>query len=126
MSWNPPKYRFRDLEVWQLGMKIVHEAYALIKKFPSDERFGLADQFRRAAVSIVLNIVEGSGQPTNKGFIVYIFRSRASLLECVACLDIALQEKFVTEKDAATLSVLLQEEYFKLTALAKSIEAKKS
>ena len=118
---NFKNYRFEDLEVWKIGMKIVHEVYQITKKFPKEELFSLTDQLKRAASSIVLNIAEGSGQPTPKGFSVYLNRSKSSVLECVACLKIALQENFITEKDIALLNQLLQEEYFKLIALEKSI-----
>ncbi len=113
-------YRFEDLEVWQLGMKIVHEVYKVTKNFPKDEMFALADQIKRAATSIVLNIAEGSGQPTSKNFCAYLNRSKSSLLEVVACLKIAIQESFITEKDVDLLNEILREEYFKLIALEKS------
>jgi four helix bundle protein len=116
------KYRFEDLEVWKLGMKIIHEIYKIVKQFPKEELFALADQIKRAAVSIVLNIVEGSGQPTSKGFAIYLHRSKSSVLECVACIKIAIQENFITEKNVETLNQLLQEEYFKIIALEKSIQ----
>lgn len=115
-------YKFEDLEVWKLGMKIIHETYRVIKNFPKEELFGLSDQIKRAAVSIVLNIAEGSGQPTSKGFAVYLHRSKSSALECVACLKVALQENFISETNIKSLSDLLQEEYFKLIALEKSIK----
>ena len=118
------RYRFEDLEVWQLGMKIVREVYKLIKGFPKDELFALTDQLKRAATSIVLNIAEGSGQPTAKGFAVYLFRAKSSALECVTCYKIALQENFVADNEIANLKKLLQEEYFKLIALEKSIRNK--
>lgn len=121
MRSNFKNYRFEDLEVWEIGMKIVHEVYQLTKKFPKEELFSLVDQLKRAANSIVLNIAEGTGQPTSKGFTVYLHRSKSSVLECVACFKIAVQEKFVTEKDIESLNKLLQEEYFKLIALEKSI-----
>jgi len=114
-------YRFEDLEVWKLGMQIVHEVYKLVKKFPRDEIFSLVDQLKRAAISIVLNIAEGSGQPTAKGFAVYLHRSKSSVLECVACTKIAIQENFIVEKEIELLNKLLQEEYFKIIALEKSV-----
>ena len=91
-------YRFEDLEVWQLGMKIVHEAYRLVRAFPSNEKFGLADQLRRASTSIVLNIAEGSDRGTDKDFALFLNRSHTSLNEVVACLDIALKENYITAK----------------------------
>lgn len=121
-SSNFKNYRFEDLEVWKIGMKIVHEVYRITKKFPKEELFSLVDQLKRAANSIVLNIAEGSGQPTSKSFSLYLNRSKSSTLECVACLKIAIQEKFIGEKDIESLNQLLREEYFKLIALGKSIK----
>jgi len=117
------RYRFEELEVWQLGMKIVHDVYRLTRLFPRTEMYALTDQLKRAATSIVLNIAEGSGQPSKKGFQVYIQRSKSSTLECVACTKIAIQEKFIVSADAADLEGLLKEEYFKLIALGKSMNA---
>ena len=121
MSERFQKYRFEDLEVWQIGMKIVHECYVITKKFPKNEVFALSDQLQRASTSICLNITEGTGQPTTKGFSLYIQRSKSSTLECVACIKIALQENFVKDNDVTNLMLLFQEEYFKLIALNKSI-----
>ena len=50
---------FRDLEVWKKAHQIVLAVYRLTKDFPSDERFGLVSQMRRAAVSVPANIAEG-------------------------------------------------------------------
>lgn len=122
MSEKFQNYRFENLEVWQIGMKIVHECYLLTKKFPKNEIFALSDQLQRASTSVCLNIAEGSGQPTNKGFAVYIQRAKSSVLECVACIKIAIQEKFINEDETKTLLPLFKEEYFKLIALNKSIK----
>jgi len=114
-------YRFEDLEVYKISLKIVHEAYRVTKFFPTEERFALIDQLKRASTSIVLNIAEGSGQSTKKAFALYINRSKASTLECVACTKIAIQENFVQQKETALFEDLLKEEYFKLIALEKSL-----
>ena len=119
---NFKKYRFEELEVWSIGMEIVHEVYCVIKKLPADEKFSLADQLRRASISVVLNIAEGSGQPTTKGFALYIHRAKSSVLECVACVKIALQESLIVLGDTEQLNTLLEKEYFKLIALEKSLK----
>ena len=46
----------RDLEVWQVAMELVLAVYALAKQLPASERFELASQMRRAAVSVPSNI----------------------------------------------------------------------
>jgi len=54
-----PAQTFRDLIVWQKAHGFVLASYRLSTKFPRDEMYGLTSQFRRAAVSIAANIVEG-------------------------------------------------------------------
>lgn len=55
------KFKFEDLQVYQKALDFVDIAYNITKKFPEIERYGLTSQFIRAAVSIALNIAEGSG-----------------------------------------------------------------
>jgi len=50
---------FRQLKVWQEAHKLVLMVYQVTKEFPSDERFGLVSQMRRAAISVPANIAEG-------------------------------------------------------------------
>ncbi len=57
---------FRKLQIWERGMEIVRKTYSLSKQLPAGERFGLASQITRAAVSIPSNIAEGSGRTTDK------------------------------------------------------------
>ena len=61
-------FRFEKLDVWQKSVEFADRVYAVTKSFPSDERFGLTSQMRRAAVSISSNIAEGSGGSSDKDF----------------------------------------------------------
>jgi four helix bundle protein len=56
---NTPARNFRDLIVWQKAHQFVLEIYRFTQIFPSDEKFGLTSQIRRAAVSVTANIAEG-------------------------------------------------------------------
>ena len=56
---------FKDLDAWQAGIRLVIAVYALVKKLPDSERFGLVSQMRRAAVSVPSNVAEG--QATGPG-----------------------------------------------------------
>ena len=92
------KFRFEELNVYQDGLLFVDSIYNLTKLFPRDEMFGLVNQLRRASVSIVLNIAEGTSR-TKKDFRHFLSLSRGSCYECVAILSIALNRKYITPKD---------------------------
>jgi len=68
------KYNYENLEVYKLAVRLVVEIYNLTKKFPKEEIFGLISQLRRAAVSVLLNIVEGSSRNSKKDFASFIDR----------------------------------------------------
>jgi len=57
---------YEDLAVWQAAMDLIAKIYAVSQKFPGDERFGLTNQLRRAAVSVASNIAEGKGRISDK------------------------------------------------------------
>ncbi len=63
---------FHDLRIWSLGIEIVKETYQLTKKFPNEEKFGLTNQMRRAAVSIPSNIAEGHIRAHTKEFLQFL------------------------------------------------------
>ncbi len=75
-------------------MKLVTEIYTLTKSFPADERFGLTNQMRRAAVSVPSNIAEGWGRNSNGSFIQFLNIAKGSLFELETQLTIAEELKF--------------------------------
>jgi four helix bundle protein len=92
------KFRFRAFSVYRDVRVFVVELKKLTKKtFPSDERFGLLSQVWRALDSILLNIAEGSDRGTDKDFALFLNRAHTSLNEVVSCMDIALDNKYVSE-----------------------------
>ena len=115
------RYNFEKLEIWQLGMKIVQKTYAITRKFPKEELFGLTSQMRRAAVSIPINIAEGSAKQSRKEVAVFLRTAIASALELITASRIAEQEKFAVPSEFRELNDLLQEEYFKIIAFEKKL-----
>jgi len=92
-------FRFEDLKVWQKALHLSNEIDLIAKSFPKIEMFSLAQQIKRAADSVVLNIAEGStGQtiPEYKRFLGFALRSG---IEVVACLFIARSRKYLSEND---------------------------
>ncbi len=96
---------YEDLEVWQLGMELVYDVYEVTRRhpFPSDERFGLISQMRRAAVSISSNIAEGKGRSTNKDFALFLTHARGSQQELYTQILIARHLGFLSAADADRL-----------------------
>ena len=59
----------KDLDVWKDSIELVTKIYQLVSNFPKEERFGLVDQIKRAAVSIPSNIAEGAARNSQKEFL---------------------------------------------------------
>lgn len=112
---------FEDLLVYQKALNFVDEIYTLTKGFPRDETFLLVDQLRRAAVSITLNIAEGSGR-TKREFNHFLNTSRTSCYECVAALEIARRQQYI-KQDVRDMSVSNVEEIMRmLNGLKNSLQ----
>jgi four helix bundle protein len=72
---------YRDLVVWQKGMKLVETIYRTTAGFPKDEIYGLRQQMRRAATSVPCNIAEGQGRRTTRDFLHFLSIAHGSLRE---------------------------------------------
>ena len=73
--------RFTDLKVWQRSHQLTLEVYRLTTGFPSEERFGLVSQLRRAAASAPTNIAEGSKRQSNSEYSRFLNIAEGSLVE---------------------------------------------
>jgi four helix bundle protein len=80
---------YRDLLVWQKAVALSVDCYALTKRFPATERYGLASQIQRAAVSIAANIAEGHGRSGPAVFLQHLSIARGSLRELETLLLLA-------------------------------------
>src|SRR4051794_3935243 len=72
---------YRNLEVWQIAMALAKQIYESTAAFPKDERFGLVNQMRRAAVSIPSNIAEGHARSSTAEFQRFISIAMGSVAE---------------------------------------------
>ena len=89
---------YKDLLIWQKGIKIVSLVYQLVKSFPKEELFALTNQLKRASVSIPSNIAEDYGRNTDKSFSHFLNISRGSLFEIETQLLIANDLRFITSQ----------------------------
>lgn len=93
-----PKFNFEDLKVYQKFLDFVDDVYAVTKKFPKEEIYGLSSQYKRAAISIPLNIAEGAGD-SDAQFNRYLQLAWDSTKECVVCSTIARRQGFIRMDD---------------------------
>jgi four helix bundle protein len=92
-------FKFEELEIWKESIKFTSDVYRITKTFPAEERFGLTQQLRNAAISISLNIAEGSGRYHNRDFLRFLQIAIGSLYEVVSGLFIAKNEEYISDKD---------------------------
>ena len=80
---------YKKIDVWKRSYEFSKEIYGITSSFPDEEKFGLASQVRRAAVSIPINIAEGSGRNSRKDFanFIQIAIGSASEVECELLLS---------------------------------------
>jgi four helix bundle protein len=96
-------HNFRKLKVYEKALEFTKIVRAITRSFPKHELFSLSAQFRRAADSIVLNIAEGAGNRSEKEFAKFLDYAIRSGHECIGCVDIALANKYITEKEHSDL-----------------------
>lgn len=101
---------YKELQIWQKGIDIVKDVYALCRKLPESEKFGLISQMKRCSISIPSNIAEGWGRGSNKAFGAFIKISRGSLTELETQIYIAKELNFIQKPEYDKLSGLITEE----------------
>lgn len=82
-------YSFEKLECWQHARQLAVWVYTTTKSFPTEEKFGIITQMRRAAISIASNIAEGTSRKTSKDQSHFSTVSYSSTIELLNDLIIA-------------------------------------
>lgn len=90
-------FRFRQFKIYQDARELHKEVNQVVSNFPR-QFFYLSDQTKRASLSVMLNIAEGSSRQSDKDFNRFIAMSLGSVDEVIACLEITLDEKLITNK----------------------------
>lgn len=114
---------YRDLQVWQKAIELVESVYKLTRTFPAEERFGLASQLQRAAVSIPANIAEGYGRSHLGDYLHHLSIGRGSLAELETHLVIAVRLKILSREDTVDAWNLSQRVGQMLTKLIQSLQS---
>ena len=90
--------RFEDIEAWKKSRVLVGRLYELTRREPFRRDFALTDQARRAGVSIMLNIAEGSARKTDKEFAQFLFVAAGSAAELKATFYVAKDQDYIDEQ----------------------------
>ncbi len=106
MNDNPKIKRLEDLEIWNKGLSLVEQIYAVTQKFPKEELYGLSSQLRRAAVSIPSNIAESFARFHNKEYKQLLYIALGSCAETKTQIIIASRLGYIEKKKK---DILVQE-----------------
>ena len=99
---------FEDLEIWKEARRLTQEIYQLTREARFSKDFGLRDQIRRAAISIMSNIAEGFERGGNQEFIQFLYVAKGSCGEVRSQLYVALDQEYVDQRVADNLLMILK------------------
>ena len=91
--------RFEELDCWKEARGFVRLIYSLTKNEKFKKDFDLIGQVRRSAVSTMANVAEGFHRNSNKDFMKFLDYARASIAESVSHCYVALDQKYIDEKE---------------------------
>ena len=100
---------YRDLLVWQKSIALCKQVYEACASFPKSEMYGLADQMKRAAVSVPSNIAEGQGRQHVGEFIQFLSIANGSLAELDTQRILAEALGFIRPESSASLDANISE-----------------
>ena len=121
-SENPPIKRFRDLVAWKKAYSLGLATYKLTWNFPDHERFALASQLRRGAVSVASNIAEGYGRGGRSDYLRFLKIARGALYELDTQLSFAQDLGYTTPEEYSGVKGQLDEAERVLAGLIRAIE----
>ena len=89
---------FEDLDCYKLALQVFREAYRVVDSLPPEEKYNLADQLRRAATSVLLNIAEGYGRYHYLDSLRFYYISRGSIMEILSAFIACHERKYTNGK----------------------------
>lgn len=116
-----PAKNYRELIVWQDDIKLAKAVHKLTEKFPKHEVYALADQIRRAVVSVPSNIAEGQARKSPGDFRRFLHIALGSLAEVDTQLVLVQEFGYITQEDVDLLDEKIQGLRKKLYALINSL-----
>lgn len=112
----------KELQAWQFAYRLVKEIYTLTKAFPSDERFGLVSQLRRASVSVPSNIAEGYHRRSRGEYLQFCHIALGSLNEVEVQIMLAKDLEMVPPQSFQVVENTLNSTLKLLGALCRALD----
>jgi four helix bundle protein len=97
---------FRDLQVWEDGISLAKAVYALCERLPQEERYGLASQMKRAAISIPSNVAEGHSRNHRREYRQAVYIAIGSLAELETQVHLAQELGFLSSIDQSSFTIM--------------------
>jgi four helix bundle protein len=116
------QFSFERLDAWKLSRKLVSETYILLRQFPSDEKYGLISQAKRASVSIPTNLAEGGSRNSMKERKHFYEISFGSLIELLNLLTIGFDLGYINSKEYKKFRDKIHVLAIVINALSKSTQ----
>lgn len=114
-------FNFEKLDAWHHAIDLADSVYHLTRAFPSEERFGLTNQMRRAAVSISSNVAEGSSRSSRNDFARFVEIATGSVFEVASQAFVAKRQSFLSEPGFQQLYALAERQGRMLSGLRHSL-----
>ena len=112
---------YSELIVWQKAMQVAEQIYKLVKLLPPEEKYALADQMRRCAVSIPSNIAEGQERNSSADFVRFISIAQGSRAELETQLKLCDRIGYLGKEDIEECMMLLKEVGRMLNSIVKKL-----
>ena len=113
------RYYFEKLDVFKNSRELTNKIYIITSSYPSEEKFSLANQIRRSAVSVLANLVEGNSRVTKKDQANFTTISFSSLMELLSLIMVSFDQKFINKRDYEEIRYKINHISNQLIALRK-------
>jgi len=118
---NSKVRHYKELKIWQKGMHLSKSVYQLTAGFPSDERFGLSSQMRRAAVSVPSNIAEGQARHGTREFLQFLSHASGSLAELETQVLLSIDLGYCENSDTSAITGEISELQKMIAAIRRKL-----
>ena len=115
-------FNFEKLETWHEAIAFADLVYQLTRNFPTEERFGLTNQMRRAAVSISSNLAEGCSRSSKADYARFVEIATGSVYEVVPQATFGRNQEFLSQPQYELVYCAAEKQSRMLSGLRKSLE----